>query len=58
MKNKRDVLSKLLFAGIASTVASSAFARAPTEMPEPSLISLIGVGVVAGIVAYRINRKK
>lgn len=38
--------------------AAPAFARVPTELPEPSMLSLLGIAVVAGIVAYRIKNKK
>ena len=38
--------------------ASEAFARAPNAVPEPSLLTLIGAGAVAGIIIYRIKNKK
>ena len=41
-----------------TTVSSDAMARAPNAIPEPSLLSLIGAGAVAGIIAYRIKNKK
>ena len=39
-------------------LATEASARQPNAVPEPTLLSLIGAGVVAGIIAYRIKKKK
>ena len=47
-----------LLAGALAVCAGEALARAPNAIPEPSLLSLVGAGVVAGIIAYRIKNKK
>ena len=49
---------QFLLAGWLGTYAASASARNVADLPEPSLLSLIGAGVVAGIIAYRIKSKK
>ena len=51
-------LPRYLLAGALAVCASEALARAPNAIPEPSLLSLIGAGAVAGIIAYRIKNKK
>jgi hypothetical protein len=50
--------AQLVVAGSLVALAADAFARAPNAIPEPSLLSLVGAGVVAGIIAYRIKKKK
>jgi hypothetical protein len=47
----------LLAAGLAAS-ATEAFARQPNVLPEPSVLSLVGVAAVVGIIAYRIRKKK
>lgn len=47
-----------LMGAILAVYATSAAARAPTALPEPSALSLLGIGVVAAIVAYRLNKRK
>ena len=47
----------LLAVGLAA-IATEAFARHPNVIPEPSLLALVGAGAVAGIIAYRIKKKK
>ena len=34
-----------------------ATAREPIELPEPSMLSLLGLGVIAGIVVWRLKDK-
>ena len=58
LKNKGTLLCKLSFAVIGGTLASTATARVVQELPEPSVLSLIGVAVVGGIVVFRLTRKK
>lgn len=47
-----------LLAVLVAATATEAFARQPNAVPEPSLLSLLGAGAVAGIIAYRIKNKK
>ena len=47
-----------LLAGCLGAYATTSSARVPTALPEPSVLSLLGVAVVAGIIAYRIRNKK
>lgn len=49
---------QFLIASFLGTYAGTAAARNPSAVPEPSMLSLLGVGVVAGIIAYRIKNKK
>ena len=49
---------KLALAAWLGAFATPAFARVPTSVPEPSMLSLLGAGVVVGIIAYRIKKKK
>ena len=49
---------QILIAGWLVVAATEVLARAPNAVPEPSLLSLLGAGVVAGIIAYRIKNKK
>lgn len=58
MKNKGTLLHKLYFVVLGGVLASTASARVVQELPEPSSLSLIGVAVVGGIVAFRLFRKK
>jgi len=40
-------------------MSDAAYARIPISIPEPSILSLMAGGLVAGIIAHRIkNRKK
>jgi hypothetical protein len=39
------------------TLSGNAHALVP-QIPEPSVLSLLGIGAVAGILAWRINRKR
>ena len=39
-------------------LATPASARVPPQLPEPSTLSLLGIAVVVGIIAYRIKNKK
>ncbi len=45
---------------VAATIAmaGSAAARIPMALPEPSSLSLVGLGIVGAIVAYRVRRRK
>lgn len=43
---------------VMSLFATPALARIPMAIPEPSTLSIIGVGVVGMIVAFRISRRK
>lgn len=47
-----------VLAAALAALATEAFARAPNDLPEPSLLSLIGAGAVVGIIAYRIRNRK
>jgi len=49
---------RFLLAGGLALFATEAFARNMNMMPEPSLLSLVGARAVAGIIAYRIKKKK
>jgi hypothetical protein len=50
---------QLLLAGWLGAYAATASARQnPPSLPEPSLLSLLGAAAVAGIIAYRIKKKK
>ena len=49
---------RFLLGGALVAAATEAFARNLNVIPEPSLLSLVGAGVVAGIIAYRIKKKK
>jgi len=51
-------LGCLVGAFVMSLVATPALARIPMAIPEPSTLSIIGVGVVGMIVAFRISRRK
>jgi hypothetical protein len=48
----------ILLAGSLAASAGEVFARQPNSIPEPSFLSLLGAGAVAGIIAYRIKKKK
>jgi len=48
----------LATAAMLAGIAGQAFARAPTVLPEPSTLSVLGLAAVAGIVVWRIKRKK
>ena len=50
--------SRVLLAAWLGTYAAAAAARVVNPVPEPSMLSLLGVGIVAGIIAYRIKKKK
>ena len=39
-------------------LAGPASARQPMSVPEPTSLSLAGIAVVAGIIAWRIRNKK
>lgn len=39
------------------TLSGNAHALAP-QIPEPSVLSLFGIGAVVGILAWRIRRKR
>jgi len=49
---------QILLAVWLAASAGEVFARQPNNIPEPSLLSLLGAGAVAGIIAYRIKKKK
>lgn len=49
---------RLLGALVVTCVATPALARVPTPLPEPDSISLLGIAIVAGIVAWRIRNRK
>lgn len=51
-------VSLLLAAAAMLAGIGQAFARAPTVLPEPSTLSVLGLAAVAGIVVWRIKRKK
>ena len=48
----------LLLAGILATVATNASARIVEAIPEPSVLSLTGIGIVIAIIAYRMKGGK
>ena len=48
----------LLLLGLLSMFSVPAFARQTPTLPEPSLLSLMGIGAVGAIIAYRIRNKK
>ena len=50
--------NRMLSALVVACLASPALARVPTPLPEPDSLSLLGVAVVAGIVAWRIRNRK
>ena len=58
MKDRTKSWEKFLFGAAAFAFAGSAFARAPNFMPEPSVLSLVGVAIVGAIVVYRLKKKK
>ena len=47
-----------LLAAALSTVATSASARIVEAIPEPSVLSLAGIGIVIAIIAYRMKGGK
>ena len=51
-------LNKVLSAFAIACVCSPALARLPSAVPEPDTLSLFGLAVVAGIVAWRIRHRK
>jgi hypothetical protein len=53
-----QLLEKLVVAGLLCATSGSALARNTPTLPEPSTLSILGAGVVAGIIAYRIKRRK
>ncbi len=44
--------------GLTVLTVSDAHARVVETLPEPSVLSLSGIAVVAGIVAYRLKNRK
>ena len=50
--------SKLLSAAVVACMCSPALARAPISLPEPDSLSLLGFAAVAGIIAWRIRKRK
>ena len=53
-----SVVRCLAGAFVLSLMVTPALARIPMAVPEPSTLSLLGVGVASLIVAYRIRRRK
>lgn len=52
-------LHHAILSAVSLLVASgTALARQVPTIPEPSTLSVLGIGVVAGIVVWRINRRK
>jgi hypothetical protein len=50
--------TRLLTAFVVASVSCPALARIPQQLPEPDVFSLLGVGAVAGIIAWRLRRRK
>lgn len=48
----------LLLGTLLGGIATLSFARNVPSLPEPSILSILGIGAVAGIVVWRIRRKK
>ena len=53
-----SLFTRLLIAPAVACLSSPALARVPLPVPEPDVLSLLGAGVVAGIIAWRIRRRK
>ena len=53
-----SLFTRLLIASAVACLSSPALARVPLPVPEPDVLSLLGAGVVAGIIAWRIRRRK
>lgn len=52
-------MKQLALTFILGLTSLSAYAgRPPTELPEPSALSLIAIGAVGGLVVWARNRKK
>lgn len=51
-------LNKLLSASVLALICSPALARAPISLPEPDTLTLFGFAAVAGIIAWRIRKRK
>jgi Asp/Glu/hydantoin racemase len=51
-------LTRLLTAAVVACFSGPALARISPALPEPDILSLLGVGAVAGIIAWRIRRRK
>ncbi len=57
---EQTIMRKLLAGLILATTAFPAFAIAvaPSPIPEPGALSLVGIGAVAGILVWAKNRNK
>ena len=53
-----SLFARLLTASVVACLSGSALARVPLQVPEPDILSLLGVGAVGGIIAWRIRRRK
>ena len=53
-----SLIDRLLTAAVVASFCSPALARVPLPVPEPDTFALLGAGVVAAIIAWRIRRKK
>jgi hypothetical protein len=53
-----SLFDRLLTASVLASLCSPALARIPLPVPEPDILALLGVGAVAGIVGWRIRRRK
>jgi hypothetical protein len=53
-----SLIDRLLTAFVVASICTPALARIPPTVPEPDTFALMGAGVVAAIIAWRIRRKK
>ena len=53
-----SLFTRLLIATGVACLSSPALARIALPVPEPDVLSLLGAGVVAGVIAWRIRRGK
>jgi len=57
----RDLVNNTLLACVVAAAVlapTAAFALAPVPVPEPGAIGLVALAAAAGVVAYRLRRRK
>lgn len=52
------VLSLVAISALAALSASPAYATTFLPIPEPSVLGLLGAVAVAGVIAYRLRKRK